>query len=124
MTAELSFKVKVNVFSSLYQKLKSKYFFNTFPDFEDEYFRELVNALNKCEELRNQVMHSTFTQNYFTSEKIIRKKTTAKQKQGLKKIIEETDIIKLFNIADFIGGIEFELDEFGINIMNQKTSAS
>ena len=67
-------------------------------------------------------MHSSFTQNYLTRPKIIRRKITAKQKTGLKKIAEETDIIKLFNIADYIGGVEFELDQFGIDIMKDKKS--
>lgn len=120
MTAELSFRVKVAIFSALYQNLKDKYFFNTFPDFDDEYFKELIKALNKCEAQRNQIMHSTFAQNYLTNSKIMRKKVTAKQKDGLKIIVEETDIIKLFNIADLIGGVEFELDQFGIGIMTEK----
>ncbi len=122
ITAELSFKVKVNVFASLYQKLKDNFFFNTFPGFGDEYIKELVIALNKCEEMRNQVLHSSFTQNYLDKTKIIRTKVTAKQKSGLRKTEEETNIIKLFNIADFIGQIEFHLDEFGIDIMKEKSS--
>ena len=119
ITAELSFKIKVNVFSSLYHKLKDNYYFNTFPNFEDEYFKELVKGLNKCEELRNQTMHSTFTQDYLNS-LILRKKITAKQKKGLNITEEKTNIINLFNIADYIGGVEFALDEFGIDIMTPK----
>jgi hypothetical protein len=119
MTAELSFKIKVNVFYALYQKLKDKYYFNTFPDFEDEYFRALTIALNKCEALRNQVMHSSFTQSYLTNSKIIRKKITAKKNTGLRKIEEVTDIVRLFNIADFITNVDNQLDEFGIDIMNE-----
>ena len=122
ITAELSFRVKVNVFASLYQKLKANFFFNAFPDFEEEYFKELVIALNKCEEMRNQVLHSSFTQSYLDKTKIIRTKVTAKQKSGLRKAKEETNIVNLFNIADFIGQVEFELDEFGINIMGEKNS--
>ena len=124
ITAELSFRVKVGMFSSLYQNLKERYYFNTFPDFEEQYFKELIKALNKCEEQRNQVMHSTFVQDYLTKSKIIRKKITAKQKDGLKIIEEETNIIKLFNIADLIGGVEFELDQFGIDIMKEKTATN
>ncbi len=122
MTSELSFKVKVNIFFSLYQNLKGTYLFNTFPDFEDEYFRELCKALNRCEELRNQVMHSTFVQNYLTKTKVIRQKITAKQITGLKKVSEETTIVNLFNIADYIGGVDFEMEQFGIDMMTKKDS--
>ena len=120
ITAELSFKVKVSIFYSLYEQLKGRYFFNSFPDFEDEYFYELVKALNKCEELRNQVLHSTYVQNYFTERKIFRRKITAKQKSGLRKVSEEINVVDLLNKADFMGGVYYELEEFGIDIMKQK----
>lgn len=123
ITAELSYKVKVHVFASLYYELKDNFYFNSYPDFEDEYFKELIKALNKCEELRNQVMHSTFTQEYI-SLNIFRKKITAKQKTGLRTTIEKTNIINLFNIADYIGGVEFELDNFGIDIMSPKNNSN
>lgn len=119
VTSELSFKQKVNLFSSLYNLLKDKYFFNTFPGFEEEYFKELTKILNQCEYNRNQVIHSTFVQSYAT-EKILRKKTTAKQKQGLRRLEEETSIIELFNMADKINSVVFELDQFQIDIMEKK----
>ncbi len=124
VTSELSFKAKVNLFASLYYNLKDQYFFNTFPGFENEYFKELVKALNRIEEQRNQVIHSAFIQKYNNKLKIYRHKTTAKQKHGLKISVEETDIIKLFNIADNITCLEFELDQFQIGIMDKKTATN
>lgn len=112
ITAELSFKNKINLFSSLYFELKDKVEFNAFPGLETEHFKEIIKALNKCEILRNEVIHSKFS--HKVKEKIIRTKVTAKQKIGLKVINEETDVIKLFNIADFIVGVGYALDEFCI----------
>jgi len=120
ITSEMSFKAKVNLFATLYNELKGQYYFNTFPGFEDEYIKELVKALNSVEEKRNLVIHSKFIRDYHNNQKIYRHKTTAKQKHGLKKTVEETDIIKLFNIADDIICLEFELDEFQIDIMTKK----
>jgi hypothetical protein len=120
VTAELSFKAKLNLFSSLYHELKSDYFFNTYPGFEEEYFKELLKALNRCEENRNQTLHSAFIQNYQTQKAIIRKKITAKQKQGLTITAEKTSIVALFNIYDSILCVDEELKTFGIDIMKKK----
>jgi hypothetical protein len=84
----------------------------------------LVKALNRAEEKRNLVIHSKFIRDYHNNQKIYRHKTTAKQKNGLKITVEETDIIKLFNIADEIISLEFELDEFQIDIMTKKTDTN
>ena len=112
ITAELSFKNKINLFSSLYFEQKDKVEFNAFPGLQTKHFKEIIKALNKCEILRNQVIHSKFS--HKVKEKIIRTKVTAKQKIGLNVINEETDVIKLFNIADFIVSVGYALDEFCI----------
>ncbi len=119
ITAELSFKNKINLFSSLYFELKDRVEFNAFPGLELEHFKEIIKALNKCEILRNEVIHSTFSNiTRKVKDKVIRKKVSAKQKIGLKVINEETDVIKLFNIADFIVVVAYGLDEFCITIVN------
>lgn len=115
ITAELSFKNKVNLFATLYITLKDTYKFNVYPGFEKEHFNEIIKALNKCEELRNQVIHSRFSFIEHDKQRIIRTKTTAKQKLGFKVINEETNVPKLFNIADFIIGVAEGLDEFLLN---------
>lgn len=82
ITAELSYKNKVNLFSSLYYERKEKYHFNSLPNYEKEYFNELLKALHKCEEMRNQILHSGIIEKWKTKE-IIKTKTTAKAKKGL-----------------------------------------
>lgn len=115
VTCELSFKNKVNLFSSLLHKLKETHYFNFYPGYEEIHMKELIKALFKCEELRNQILHSSIVENYRTKQ-IIRTKTTSKAKKGLKKINQEVDIPYLFNVADYIGGIEYELREFFIEL--------
>lgn len=122
ITSEMSFKAKVNLFASLYNELRQEYYFNTFPGFEDAYVKELVKALNRAEDKRNLVIHSSFIRDYHNEQRIYRHKTTAKQKHGLRKTVEESDIVKLFNIADDIICLEFELDQFQIDIMLKKTA--
>lgn len=112
ITAELSYKNKVNLFASIYYRHKGTCEFS-YPveNFKEEYFKELLKALNKCEELRNQILHSSIIKDWSTKE-IIRKKTTAKSKKGLVKSNEKVDIPYLFNIADFIIGILMEIESF------------
>lgn len=113
LTSELSFRNKTALFCSLYLKLRDKYEFNEFKNFELEHFKLLVKALNKAEDLRNQVIHSSFGTGLSNgNKKIIRTKITSKQKTGLKIINEETDVIKLFNIADYIIYVAYCIDEF------------
>lgn len=120
LTCELSFKNKVNLFSSLLHKLKETHSFNFYPGYEEIHKKELIKALFKCEELRNQILHSSMVENYRTKQ-IVRTKTTSKAKRGLTKIHQEVDIPYLFNVADYIGGIEFELDQFFIEFKKNTT---
>jgi len=120
ITCELSFKNKVNLFSSLLHKLKETHSFNFYPGYEEIHMRELIKALFKCGELRNQILHSNIVENYRTKQ-IVRTKTTSKAKKGLTKIHEAVDIPYLFNVADYIGGIEYELREFFIEFKKNTT---
>jgi hypothetical protein len=110
--SELSFRNKVNVFASLYYQLKDVYHFNTPPTYQEGYFKELIKAITKCEELRNQILHSNIVQSWKTEFKIFRRKTTAKASKGLTKIDEEIDVPLLFYTADYIIMISMEVDEF------------
>jgi hypothetical protein len=113
LTSELSFRNKVGLFFSLYFKLRDKFDFNEFENFELEYFKLLIKALNKAEDLRNQVIHSSFAiDRSGANSKIFRSKITSKQKTGLKIINEETNVIKLFNIADYMVYVAYCIDEF------------
>ncbi|MDX8338690.1 hypothetical protein SLH46_05820 [Draconibacterium sp. IB214405] len=115
ITAELSFKNKVNLFASLYYKLKARFEFTIMVrNYEDEYFKELIKALNRCEEFRNQILHSSIIKDWSTKQ-IFRTKTTAKAKKGLNKINQQVDIPYLFNVADYIIGMLMELENFFID---------
>lgn len=114
VVSEMSFKNSVNLFSSLYHSLKKDYTFNGLPNFEDEYFKELLKALSKCEEMRNQILHSTIIKNWKTKE-ITRKKVTAKAKYGLKITEQNIDIPYLFNVADYIISMSMEVEQFFID---------
>ena len=121
MTAELSFKNKVNLFASLYYKLKDSHHFSSINGHEEGYFRELLNAFTKCEEFRNQILHSRITKDWRTQQ-ITRKKVTAKAKKGLRKVTEEVDIPYLYNIADYIAAMIMEADQFFIDFGPKPTS--
>ncbi|NIJ46650.1 hypothetical protein FHR24_003145 [Wenyingzhuangia heitensis] len=110
ITAELSFKNKVNLFASLYYKLSSKRKFNLTEDLELEHFKYLVKALFKCEELRNQILHSNISMNWKTNQ-IERIKKTSKAKSGLKIIKETLNIPYLFDVSDFMNQIVVELEQ-------------
>ena len=114
ITSELSYKNKVNLFASLHHKLKDKYHFNSIKNFEDGYFKELIKALYRCEEFRNQILHSTIIKDWKTKQ-IVRKKTTAKANRGLNKINQQLDIPFLFNVADYIISMVMELEDFFID---------
>jgi hypothetical protein len=114
ITAELSYNNKVNLFASLYYKMKDIFHFSSISGYEDGYFKELLKALNRCEEFRNQILHSSIIKDWRTKQ-IVRKKTTAKARKGLSKINQQVDIPYLFNIADYIVGILMELENFFID---------
>ncbi|MBQ4820276.1 hypothetical protein [Aquimarina sp. MMG016] len=57
ITAELSFKNKVNLLASLLHKTKDKHHLDDDPDFDlNTYHKKIIGAFFKCEELRNQTL--------------------------------------------------------------------
>tara|TARA_R110002050_G_scaffold237585_1_gene373624 strand:+ start:50290 stop:50844 length:555 start_codon:yes stop_codon:yes gene_type:complete len=110
ITAELSYKNKVNLFASLYYKFYKIKEYNFYKGYENEHFKLLVSALYKCEELRNQILHSSISKNWKTNE-IIRTKKTSKSKSGLKIDKQIVDIPYLFDVSDFMGQVEYILEE-------------
>jgi hypothetical protein len=115
VTAELSFQNKLNLFASLYYLIKSKSKFNAIPGFQDQHFEEIIKACVKCEEFRNQIIHSSIVRSWETDFKIIRKKKRAKIKKGFVETNQEIDIPYLFDISDFIISIVMEIEEYFIN---------
>ena len=120
ITAELSFRNKINLFASLHYHLKDSYHFNSLPDYETGYFKELLKALTKCEELRNQMLHSTIKKDWKTK-RIERKKVTAKAKKGLTEINQQVEIPFLYNISDYIISMRMELETFFIDFGKNAT---
>ncbi len=115
IVAELSFTNKVNMFSSLFQQLKDERRFNYGKFNKDQYFTELRKAILRCQDFRNQVLHSSFLQNFKTDFKIIKHKMTAKSKKGLTEIIEEINIPFLFDIYDYTISMSMEIEQFFID---------
>ena len=118
ITSELSYRMKVNIFSSLIQKLRSKYYFNRMQGdgFKEGYLPAFVKALLLCEEQRNKVLHSVSISNrYDGNDKIIRKKVTSKAKRGLVITREKIEIYHLLNIYDFTVSMQMEIDDFFID---------
>jgi len=115
IVAELSFTNKVNMFSSLFHQLKDNRNFNYGKFDKDEYFTELRKAILRCQDFRNQVVHSSFLQNFKTDFKIIKHKMSAKSKKGLTEITSEIDISFLFDIYDYTISISMEIEEFFID---------
>ena len=109
LTAELSFKNKVNLLASLIYRFKNERKLNLFPEHEHEYIVELIKSIFKCEELRNKVMHSTFLISRI-NKKNIRQKKTSRAKKGLIIINEEVNIHNLLNIYDFFVSMKMELE--------------
>lgn len=115
ITAELSYKNKVNLFASLYYKLSKNKNFNFVKGLESEHFKQLLKALFKCEELRNQILHSNISRNWKTNE-ITQTKITSKSKNGLKISKQTLSIPYLFDVSDFMNLIEYSLRECFIEI--------
>ena len=121
VSAELSFKSKLDLFFSLINELRSTFYFNRLEGegFEENYLNEFRKALFKCAELRNKVIHSIFIDNA-KNQKILRKKKTSKAKIGLRQTTEELEISNLLNIYDYTVSMVMEVDDFFIDFKEKK----
>jgi len=106
ITAELSYKNKINLFSSLF-KNNIDIFKKVHSDIETQ-FKELLSLCNKAEEIRNQIIHSSYVANRY------RVKVTAKAKKGLNKNVEEVNPDYLLDIYDFIVNVGISVEEFPV----------
>ena len=104
ITAELSYKNKINLFSSLF-KNNIDIFKKVHSDIETQ-FTELLSLCNKAEEIRNQIIHSSYVSDRY------RVKVTAKAKKGLNKNVEEVNPDHLLDIADFIVYVGMSVEAF------------
>jgi hypothetical protein len=102
VTSELSFKAKVHLMASLARKHIPTRRFNTGDIDAEELLDELVARCFKAEELRNQVLHSSWIGPFLSDGKVFRRKVTAKASRGLHVHQEEMDAGYLLDVADFI----------------------
>ena len=103
ITAELSFKAKVNLLATLFghERPNSDYRNN---------LRELSNACLAIEEKRNQVVHSKW-RHEFNGSRMTRSKYTARHKHGLQRISEEFTPAQVQAIAFHCGYLAHCVDE-------------
>ena len=103
VTAELSFKSKVNLFGVLFRQER--------PSSEDlERLEELCGACFQIEALRNQVVHSKWL-NVLEGTGMVRSKYTARHKKGLKHQTEVLTPNQVESIAMHCGYISHAVDE-------------
>jgi len=93
VTAELSFKNKLNLISALYRQC-------TVDQESLDWFSALMKLLQKCEELRNQIVHS----HWFDAREagVLRVKPANSQRKGHFVKSEELLPMHLMNISDYI----------------------
>ena len=101
VTAELNFKNKISLFSSLYQ--------HKFP--ERKPFDELTEIRKKLTEAnrkRNRLLHSTWLAGG------VRLAVTAKEKRGIRFEFQNIDSKKIEEISELIAKVSYELQEFSL----------
>jgi len=112
VSAEISFKQKLYIFSSLIKHLSKTIRFNTGYAETSELLPELIANCFKAEELRNKILHSTWKGFYLAELKAIRQKITSKAKQGHRVTKEEIDSGYLLDVSDFISCVALDVEEF------------
>ena len=101
VTAELSFKNKVALFSSLFQY--------RFPDEEPfERLKAIRKKLRVASEKRNQLLHSVWAASGH-KDSSTRTKTTAKEKTGINFEFEKMNVKDINKVADFIAELAYEM---------------
>lgn len=103
VVAELSFKAKVHLFSSLVRHLKNSRSFAV-PSYLDfnEVLKDLCTNVFKAETLRNTVMHSSWAGlEEYDPQRVVRSKAAAKSKHGFRMIQEDCDSGYLMDIVEF-----------------------
>jgi hypothetical protein len=113
VTAEMSFRNKVHLFASLVRLQVGQEHFNLGSDNPQQYVHELVTACFQCEELRNTVMHSSWSRaSHESAISRRRTKTTAKASRGLHTHEEDITAGDILDMYDYMIYIEYELTEF------------
>jgi hypothetical protein len=127
VTAEISFKNKVYILSSLIKHLSGQWKFNVGDNDTLKCWEKIEKQCFRAEEKRNQIMHSEWAGPYLRDLKANRIKYSAKAKSGLKKQIEPIDSGGMLDIADYIITVAVYVEEFFLgtssnNALNSNTS--
>lgn len=117
VTAELSFKGLLNLFSSLFKHKHDRGDFVVEGEDPEERFRELLKLCYRAEEERNRIVHSSYVARRY------RVKKTAKARSGLRTTVENLDASRMLDISDFIGSVGVYVQELPI-ALNIATSIS
>jgi len=111
LTAELSYRTKVSVLSSLVRILPPLHAFNAGSENTLEVWADIAKMLFSCEELRNTLLHSHW-QPSIGRETLLRTKTTAKASHGVRAISEELTADYLLDAYDYFLNVDWVLNEF------------
>ena len=109
--AELTFKAKVSVLSSLIKHQPPLMSFNIESELIESCWRDLLKIIHQAEEYRNMVAHSHWAP-INDGSALIRSKITAKAKHGVRVVSESLSADYLLDIYDFILNVDYLLDEF------------
>ena len=110
LTAELSFKTKVNVLSSLVRVQDDKHQFNAGSEDALDVWNDILKMLYRAEELRNQLLHSHWLT--IGGKTMRRRKTTAKAAHGIRVSAEHLSSDYLLDVYDYILNVDRTLNEF------------
>lgn len=114
LTAELPFKTKVSVLSSLVRHQPPIRNFNCDSEDPAEIWDDILKMLYTCEDHRNRLVHSHWSQHWSQqiAGKIQRTKTTAKAKHGIRVTSETLTAGYLLDVYDYILNVQCVLDEY------------
>lgn len=110
LTAEVSFKTKVSILSSLVRLQPPLRIFNVGAENQADVWSDILKMLSRCEELRNRLSHSRWS--LANGQKIRRTKITAKARRGIRVSSEELTADYLLDVYDYILNVRWALDEF------------
>ena len=112
ITAEMSFRNKVHLMGSLLRRALPFTMFNTGYDNPEEMVSELISQCFRAEELRNQIMHSSYVRLNNKNGEVKRNKITSKATRGLNISSEVLDPGLILDISDFIVCISDDIANF------------
>ena len=110
LTAEMSFKTKVSVLSSLIRFQPPIRAFNCGIEDPSDVWDDILKMLSACEQHRNRLIHSHW--GCKNGEKIQRTKTTAKAAHGIRVSSEVLTSYYLLDVYDYILNVDCILNDF------------